>query len=138
MAKLCFSAPVVLRPQPLEAYLCILAGVGGAPGPGVGSFCRLSADLGAAWVGKTLFWQPGGGGGSGAELDNSGLESGPAARLVEWLPPCRDDAAHCTVTLGGERVNYEKVHLTLVKRFTPHRALCQAITFTSSNFTTTR
>lgn len=43
-------------------------------------------------------------GGSGAELDNSGEESGPAARLVEWLPPGGNDAAHCTVTLEEEEL----------------------------------
>lgn len=58
----------------------------------------------AALAGRSSFLALGGGGGSGAELDNSGEESGPAARLVEWLPPCGDDAAHCMVTLGEKEL----------------------------------
>lgn len=66
--------------------------------------------------GEALSGPPGAGGGSGAELDNSSKELGPAERLVELIPPLGDDAAWCTVTLGWGRVNTENQPLNLVQR----------------------
>lgn len=112
MAKPCFSAPEALRARPSEAHLILRAGgTHGVRGSlalesvaSVGSAQTLGGPWELPWPGEALSWQPGGGGGSGAELDNSGEESGPAARLVEWLPPCGNDAAHCTVTLEEEEL----------------------------------
>lgn len=82
------------------------------PGPdsGLGGWRESAASIGSIptgsspWelpgLGDALSWQPGGGGGSGAELDNSGEEFGPAEGLLELLPSSGDDAAHCTVTVG--------------------------------------
>lgn len=66
----------------------------------MGSVQSQSSLWGLPVPGEAPSRRPGGGGGSVAELDNSGEESGPGARLVELLPPCGGDAAPRTVTVG--------------------------------------
>lgn len=91
-----FSAPCAPRALPSEASLCVFFGSGGAsPGAAasIGSVQTRSSPWELPLPGDGLFWQPGGGGGPGAELENSAEEFGPAERLVELLPPCGDYAA---------------------------------------------